>query len=100
METRRRDHELAQTLRAGHQWAVDCAAAGELKSALTVSDADPAVTTYVVKLLDVTPNVGKVKGRRLLHDLGIGEFVRICDLSSSQRSELLDAVAQRLSDAR
>lgn len=100
METRRRDLETAQTLRAGHQWAVQGAAAGELATVLAVPETDPAVTTYVVKLLDVTPAVGKVKGRRLLHDLGIGEFIRICDLSESQRTELLHAIAQLQAEAR
>ncbi|MEY4366481.1 MAG: hypothetical protein RLZZ305_1825 [Actinomycetota bacterium] len=45
---------------------------------------------YVVKVLDVHPCLGKVKGRRLMHAMGIGPGVRLGELSVAQR-ELLAA---------
>lgn len=95
MATRVRDRDIAAALRAGHRWAVNQAAAGELKEMLSLPDDNPAVSTYVVKLLDVTPSLGKVKGRRLLHDLEISEFARICDLSGGAREALWEEVLRR-----
>ena len=93
MEPSDRDRDLARSLRSGHEWAVETASKGLLSQVLVVSRDHPGVTTYVVKLLDVTPNVGKVKGRRLLHQLGIGEFTRVGELNDAQRQELLGGVA-------
>lgn len=53
--------------------------------------ADDRSQTYVVKLLDVTPGLGKVAGRRLLASLGIDELMRVAELSEAQRAALLGA---------
>ena len=55
-----------------------------------VLGADGCGHCYVVKVLDVHPCLGKVKGRRLLDGLGIGHGVRLGEMSSAQR-ELLAA---------
>ncbi len=55
-----------------------------------VLGADGCGHCYVVKVLDVHPCLGKVKGRRLLDGKGIGHGVRLGELSSAQR-ELLAA---------
>lgn len=46
--------------------------------------------TYVVKALEAAPGIGKVKARRILDDVGVGEQVRIADLSSTQRRQVID----------
>ena len=47
---------------------------------------------YVVKLLDVSPRLGKVAGRRLMADLGIEPLSRVRDLTDPQRSALIGVV--------
>ena len=93
MEPSDSDRELARALRAGHEWAIETASMGRVNDALVVTCPHPAITTYVVKLLDVTPHVGKVKGRRMLQEMGISEFTRVGDLGESQRKKILGGVA-------
>ena len=47
---------------------------------------------YVVKLLDVSPRLGKVAGRRLMAELGIASLARVHELTDDQRRALIDVV--------
>ncbi|MEN9300801.1 MAG: hypothetical protein RLZZ254_582 [Actinomycetota bacterium] len=48
---------------------------------------------YAVKVLEADPRVGKVRARRILDDLGLGETTRIRELSSAQASSIVAEVA-------
>lgn len=59
---------------------------GEL---LTTVD-DDRTYLYAVKAIEVVEGVGKVRARRLLEGLGLGESVRISELTAEQRRALVD----------
>ena len=94
MSQRDRDLRRVSELRAARERAVAEAASGLLASVLSLDGADDRSQTYVVKLLDVTPGVGKVAGRRLLGALGIEESVRAADLTEAQRSAIVEGCAR------
>lgn len=91
METRARDLETVESLRRARIDTVARAATEPLASVLAA--AGPAGQTYLVKVLDVVPGLGKVAGRRLMAELGLDQFVRISDLPADRRTALLAAVA-------
>jgi ribosomal protein S13 len=45
---------------------------------------------YVVKALEAVPGIGKVRARRFLEELGIGEQARVCELSAMQRDRVIE----------
>ena len=49
---------------------------------------------YAVKALEVAPQVGKVRARRILEDLGLGETTRIGELGSDQIAAILAEMAR------
>lgn len=52
---------------------------------------DPAGgSTYVVKILDVAPGLGKVAGRRLLASLGVSPFATVADLDDVVRRSIIE----------
>lgn len=88
----RRSVDLATVaeLRRGHAEAVALSARGRLAEALSCED--PARSgTYVVKVLDVAPGLGKVAGRRLLDSLGVPQFATLGDLDDAARRAILRA---------
>lgn len=93
MSQRDRDLRRVAELRSARERAVAEASTGSLRSLLALGDSDDRSQTYVVKLLDVTPGVGKVAGRRLLASLGIDESVRVAGLTDDQRTALLRETA-------
>lgn len=48
---------------------------------------------YVVKILEVVPGVGKVRARRVLDGVGLGERDRVGDLSVETRTQILRELA-------
>lgn len=61
-----------------------------LADALSTKDAEAAVNRlYVVKLLQSLPEVGKVRARRVMSEIGIAEKCRVLDLQPSQRALLI-----------
>ena len=48
---------------------------------------------YAVKAMEADPRVGKVRARRILHELGLGETTRISELSSEQVAKIVAEVA-------
>lgn len=48
---------------------------------------------YVVKVVEAVPGVGKVRARRLLESVGLGERDRVGDLHPAARAELLRGLA-------
>lgn len=51
---------------------------------------DDRTYVYVVKALEAVPGIGKVRARRILEELGIGEQVRLGELSASQRERVVE----------
>lgn len=49
---------------------------------------------YVVKLIERIPSVGKVKARRILSELNISERCHVGDLTTEQRSKIVEQVEQ------
>lgn len=68
------------------------ASSGSIEALLEVARDDDRSRAYVVKLLDVTPGVGKVAGRRLLASIGIQESARVADLDAAQRSKIVGGI--------
>ena len=48
----------------------------------------------LLSLMDCVPGLGKVRGRRLLGDLGWTETVKLGELSGGQQGELLGRLAE------
>ena len=48
---------------------------------------------YVVKIVEAVPGVGKVRARRALEAVGLGERDRVGDLATEVRDELLRELA-------
>ena len=56
------------------------------------ADAQVCRFVYVVKIAEALPLVGKVRARRALADLGLGERTRVGDMSLAQRAALREAL--------
>lgn len=65
--------------------AVECAATGPLRQVLERNDVGHC---YLVKVLDVHPCLGKVRGRRLMAELGLQRETRLGELSAQAREDL------------
>ena len=89
METRARDLARAEQLRRARTDLVLAASERPLGQILSVTG--DAALTYVVKVLDVAPGLGKVAGRRAMASIGLDQFVRIVDLTGAQRDALVEA---------
>lgn len=64
---------------------------GSLSVAQVMSMGDDDQTyVYVVKALEAVPGIGKVRARRILEELGVGEQMRLGDLSASQRERVIE----------
>lgn len=94
METRESDLTWVQMLRSSRENAVRSSSRGNLAEVLQSGPTDPSRQTYVVKLLDVHPKLGKVSGRRLLHSLHISQFARVDELTTDQISSILVACGE------
>jgi hypothetical protein len=89
MEASVRDLTAVAQLRSARRVSVNLAASGKLNAVFLLSPNSDESQVYLVKLLDVYPGLGKVAGRRLMADLGIGQFTRVSDLSDAQRAAVL-----------
>lgn len=97
-DQRRRDLDVVGDLRRAHAERVATARAGRVREAL--DPRDPAgASTYVVKILDVTPGLGKVSGRRLLARLEVDPFATVADLDPVTRAAIVDSCDQSDPDA-
>lgn len=94
METALRDYARVESLRTARDGAVHLSSRGLLAQVLGAATDSPESKVYVVKLLDVHPALGKVKGRRLLTSLGVDSFARVSDLSSDQVADILSACGE------
>ncbi len=92
MESTNKDLELVARLRTARVAAVLESSKGNVASVLEAPDDSCEAQVYVVKLLDVSPNLGKVAGRRLMAELGIAALARVKDLTSTERGALIEAV--------
>ena len=71
-------------------------AAGELDLATVFARADRDETIAnlkVLKVLESLPNIGKIRSRRLLGDLGISESRRLRGVGERQRERLLERLS-------
>ena len=94
MEASVRDKEVVANLRAARRTAVSLAASGRLGDLFALPAESYETQVYLVKLLDVFPGLGKVAGRRLMADLGLSQFTRVCDLTTADRDALLQACGE------
>ena len=85
METDSAVIEEVRRVRSAIESALVESARSPLAMVLSAGEFGPA---YVVKVLDVHPCLGKVAGRRLLREIGVGERTRLMDLPSHSRNEL------------
>jgi hypothetical protein len=93
MEERVRDLEMMSQVRAVRQAAIEDARSGRLASVFSRASGDERFI-YVVKLLDVHPQLGKVAGRKLLASLGISSFQCVGNLSPELMQKILHAVGE------
>ena len=92
MESTNTDMEVVAQLRASRVAAVLESSRGNVSSVLNVAPDSYEAQVYVVKLLDVSPRLGKVAGRRLMADLSISPLSRVHELTEVQRRALIDVV--------
>lgn len=92
MESTNTDMEVVAQLRTARVAAVLESSKGNVASALDAPHDSHEAQVYVVKLLDVSPRLGKVAGRRLMAELGIEPLSRVRDLTDSQRMALIGVV--------
>ena len=92
MESTYTDMEVVAQLRTARVSAVLESSKGNVASVLESPLGSYAAQVYVVKLLDVSPRLGKVAGRRLMAELGIEQLARVRDLTDSQRTALIGVV--------
>lgn len=95
MANRDEPREVVRTLREARRHAVDLAARGDLDGIFRAPRDAPSSFTYVVKILDVHPALGKVKGRRLMAEIGLQQFARVSDLTENDRTRILAACEVR-----
>jgi len=84
--------EIVAQLRTSRVAAVSESSKGNVSSVLGGSPTSYEAQVYVVKLLDVSPRLGKVAGRRLMAELGIAALARVHELTVDQRRALIDVV--------
>lgn len=94
MEADVRDLEVVSQLRSARRRSVNLATSGRLEELFRLPADSDECQVYLVKLLDVYPGLGKVAGRRLMADLGIGQFTRVADLSDEQRVAVLNGCGE------
>jgi hypothetical protein len=92
MENTNRDMEVVAQLRTARVAAVLESSKGNVASVLEASHGSLEAQVYVVKLLDVSPSLGKVAGRRLMAELGIAALSRVKDLTTVQRGALIESI--------
>lgn len=92
MESRTQDVETVSRLRSARLAVVAQSHQGNLDAVFSSDTGSFESQTYVVKVLDVFPGLGKVSGRRLMGDIGIAPLAKIADLTVSQRESLSKAI--------
>ena len=92
MESTNKDMEVVAQLRNARVAAVLESSKGNVASVLEAPHDSYEAQVYVVKLLDVSPRLGKVAGRRLMAELGIDPLSRVHELTEAQRCALIGAV--------
>ena len=92
MESTNTDMEVVAQLRTARVSAVLESSKGNVASVLDSPLGSYEAQVYVVKILDVSPRLGKVAGRRLMADLSIAPLSRVRDLTDQQRRALIDVV--------
>lgn len=85
MENTDAAHSTVRRWRGEISRAVGLASSGPLSVVLA---AEGCGHCYVVKVLDVHPCLGKVKGRRLLSSLGVSASTRMEDLGDKERAAI------------
>ena len=96
MESTNSDMEVVAKLRSARIAAVLESSKGNVVSVLEAAHDTYEAQVYVVKLLDVSPRLGKVAGRRLMAELGIAALSRVNDLTEDQRRALISKVENPL----
>ena len=86
--TRESDLETIESIRRAHAVRIELGRSGRVAEALAAGDPIGG-STYVVKILDVAPGLGKVAGRRLLASLGTGAFATVNDLDDNARRAII-----------
>lgn len=87
--------QLAQ-IRSAMEATIAAVASGDRSVAqvFAVAHEDSSVGfLYAVKVLEADPRVGKVRARRILEDLRLGETTRISELSTEHMASIVAEVA-------
>ena len=92
MESTNTDMEVVAQLRTARVSAVLESSRGNVVPVLESPLGSYEAQVYVVKILDVSPRLGKVAGRRLMADLSIAPLSRVHELTEVQRRALIDVV--------
>ena len=92
MESTKTDMEVVAQLRTTRVTTVLESSKGNVATVLEAPHDSYEAQVYVVKLLDVSPRLGKVAGRRLMADLSISPLSRVHELTEVQRRALIDVV--------
>lgn len=86
----------AAQARAAIATIIDSVRSGErdLPAAFAAADADPLMgRCFAVKVFEVVPDIGKVRARRTMSDLGLAEDIWIGDVPPGKRAEMIAALA-------
>jgi len=86
----------AAQARAAIAAIVDRVRSGEidLGAAFDVGDADPLTgRCFAVKVIEVVPDIGKVRARRTMADVGVDEDAWLQDVTAEQRAALITALS-------
>lgn len=64
----------------------------DLAAAFAIGDVDPLIgRCFAVKVFEVVPEIGKVRARRTMRDVGLAEDVWLNQVSEPQRRQVIAA---------
>lgn len=71
----------------------------DLQAAFVAADADPLTgRCFAVKVIEVVPDIGKVRARRTMDAVGMAEDIWLGDVPPAQRDELIAALGKPAPD--
>jgi hypothetical protein len=71
----------------------------DLRAAFAAADADPLIgRCFAVKVFEAVPDIGKVRARRTMDNVGLAEDIWFGAVPLAQRAEMLTALAEPTSD--
>jgi len=66
----------------------------DLADAFAAGDADPLTgRCFAVKVIEVVPDIGKVRARRTMEEIGMAEGVWLADVTTEHRRQIIEALS-------